>query len=270
MPPPPPIPGDTPHTLSTHTHHPRNTPCQHTLSTYPHNTPVNTHLSIHPVNTPCQYTLSIHPVNTPCQHTLSTHLANPTYQHLSCEPPIRPNVINLSPLPPPPLSLFSDEGLPAQYFHGDEQQTAMVLHPHLPMPLCPPPTISLMLTHSTPHNSSYFIYPISLLTPSLPPTIYPYTFTPCVQSLSLPPPPPPPPPPLLPRIFTPPPCSSSSSSSSSSFQAAAVDGTKNSEQQRRDLLMLRYEGVAGWIIANALSDAWSLAAGTWGWLPPEW
>ena len=34
--------------------------------------------------------------------------------------------------------------------------------------------------------------------------------------------------------------------------------------------MLRYEGVGGWIVANALSDAWSLAAGTWGWLPPEW
>ena len=28
--------------------------------------------------------------------------------------------------------------------------------------------------------------------------------------------------------------------------------------------------MAGWVVANALSDAWSLASSTWGWLPPEW
>ena len=38
----------------------------------------------------------------------------------------------------------------------------------------------------------------------------------------------------------------------------------------RNLSMLRYNGVAGWVVSNALTDAWSLAVGTWGWLPAEW
>ena len=29
-------------------------------------------------------------------------------------------------------------------------------------------------------------------------------------------------------------------------------------------------GVAGWLVANALTDTWSLAVGTWGWVPLEY
>ena len=29
-------------------------------------------------------------------------------------------------------------------------------------------------------------------------------------------------------------------------------------------------GVAGWLVVNALTDAWSLAIGTWGWVPLEY